>query len=226
VGQTADQIRDEIDNQRQELGDNLQELERKVKETVDWRAQFEQKPMLGLGIAFGAGLLLSVLTPSGDDKRSQARQPSNADSAYMPYAPYSGEGYAGQRREEQPSYAASSQQPRQRSPEMNEISETLDNIKGALLGLGATRLRSFLAEAVPGFHQEYEQARKQRNASPQTRIDPAPSTSGSGTGDAHATGSGVNQQTPEMRQSASGSSAGYMGSAGQSTDSANPSHRT
>jgi hypothetical protein len=161
-----------------ELGDNLQQLERKVKETVDWRTQFEQKPMLGLGMAFGAGLLLSALMPSGDDK-GEAKQSSNANYAYTPYASYTAESSGdGQRREPRPQsgYMASSQPTRQRSPEMNEISETLENIKGALLGLGATRLRSFLAEAVPGFHQEYEQARRSRNNSPQTRLETAEST--------------------------------------------------
>jgi hypothetical protein len=181
MGQTADQIRDEIDTQRMELGDNLQQLERKVKETVDWRAQFEQKPMLGLGMAFGAGELLSALLPSGDDKRSASQSTTAGNYAYTPYASYTGAGSQsgdGQRRETpQPSsYMASSQPPKQRSPEMNEITETLDNIKGALLGLGATRLRSFLAEAVPGFHQEYEQARKSRNNSPQTRLETAEAT--------------------------------------------------
>jgi hypothetical protein len=180
VGQTADQIRDEIDTQRMELGDNLQQLERKVKETVDWRTQFEQKPMLGMGLAFGAGVLLSALLPSGDDKDA-AKQSYNANYAYTPYAAYAGSSSQsgdGQRREtSQPSgYMASSQPAKPRSPEMNEITETLDNIKGALLGLGATRLRSFLAEAVPGFHQEYEQARKSRNNSPQTRLETAEST--------------------------------------------------
>jgi hypothetical protein len=181
VGQTADQIRDEIDNQRMELGDNLQQLERKVKETVDWRTQFEQKPMLGMGLAFGAGLLLSAMMPGSDDKGNAAHSTTTSNTAYTPYAAYAGassQGGDGQRRETpQPSgYMASSQPTKQRSPEMNEITETLDNIKGALLGLGATRLRSFLAEAVPGFHQEYEQARKSRNNSPQTRLETAEAT--------------------------------------------------
>lgn len=181
MGQTADQIRDEIDNQRMELGGNLQQLERKVKETVDWRAQFEQKPLLGLGMAFGAGVLLSAMLPSGDDKSSSTT--SSGNHAYAPYASYAGGNQSdGQRREShtqpQPSYAASA--PKPRSPELNEISQTLDNIKGALLGLGATRLRSFLAEAVPGFHQEYEQARTSRHNSPETRLETAPDVSSSG----------------------------------------------
>jgi hypothetical protein len=164
-----------------ELGDTLQQLERKVKETVDWRAQFEQKPMLGMGLAFGAGVLLSALMPSGDDKGIAAQSTTSGNYAYTPYASYAGsssQSSDSQRRETpQPGgYMASSQPAKQRSPEMNEITETLDNIKGALLGLGATRLRSFLAEAVPGFHQEYEQARKSRNNSPQTRLETAEAT--------------------------------------------------
>jgi hypothetical protein len=59
------------------------------------------------------------------------------------------------------------------SPERNEIAETIDNIRGALLGLAARELRSFMATAVPGFEQEYRETTDRRHASDATRLDDA-----------------------------------------------------
>jgi hypothetical protein len=179
MGETADQIKQQIDEQREQLGSNLQQLETKVKDTVDWRTQFEQRPMAGVGLAFGAGFLLSVLMPSGGDNSSSSSSSRYDTSNYR----VQDESYA-----YQPSYAAASYQPQSqsqsqqskpKSPEMNEITETIENIRGAVMGLAATRLRSFLAEAVPGFQDEYEEARTKRGASDMSKIDTQLSTSAS-----------------------------------------------
>jgi len=180
MGQTADQIKQEIDQQRESLGSNLQQLETKVKETVDWRTQFEQRPMAGVGLAFGAGFLLSVLMPSGDSSKSSSgssyrRDMSNyrvQDESYQYQPAYATASY-------QPSSSPQGSSSRPKSPEMNEITETIENIRGAVMGLAATRLRSFLAEAVPGFEDEYEQARTKRGASDMSKIDTELSTSSS-----------------------------------------------
>lgn len=179
MGETADQIKQQIDEQREQLGSNLQQLETKVKETVDWKTQFESRPMAGIGLAFGAGFLLSVLMPSGGSS-------SGSKSSYS----YDSSNYRinDESSSYQPSYAAgsygSASQPSQpskpKSPEMNEISETVENIRGAVMGLAATRLRSFLAEAVPGFQDEYEQARTKRGASDMSKIDTQLSSTSTG----------------------------------------------
>lgn len=261
MGETADQIRNEIDSQREQLGENLQQLEQKVKQTVDWRTQFEQKPLLGLGVAFGAGLLLSALAPGGGGgQKTQSGDSSYAGgSQHQPYSSsYSGSyGQSVQSSHLRsgssytPQFSSGDQQQRQvkkRAPEMSEISETLDNIKGALLGIGASRLRTFLAEAVPGFQNEYEQARQKRNASPATAIDasassgqgrssgPSASMSGGSSSSSspmsgHATSAphthpSLTAQTPGLDHdsSASGaSSTGYLGGASQASTSGDAS---
>lgn len=193
MGQTADQIKQEIDQQREMLGTNLQQLETKVKETVDWRTQFEQRPMAGIGLAFGAGFLLSVLMPSGDGSSSGSRSGSGYRSDMSNYR------VQDESVQYQPAYATASYQPstssqtqssRPKSPEMNEITETIENIRGAVMGLAATRLRSFLAEAVPGFQDEYEQARTKRGASDMSKIDTELSTNSSSSSSATSTSSG------------------------------------
>jgi hypothetical protein len=145
MGQAASEVRREIDEQRDELGENLQRLESKVKRTTDWRAQFDERPMMMIGVAFGGGLLLSSLAGGGgkDHGQPEPRRFSDPESMHTSHP----------------------------SPERNEISETIDNIRGALMGLAARELRSFMAAAVPGFDQEYRETTDRRHASPATRLD-------------------------------------------------------
>lgn len=55
------QIVGTILEERQRLGDNIAELERKVREGTSWRAYFVRKPWTALALALGGGLLLSSL---------------------------------------------------------------------------------------------------------------------------------------------------------------------
>ena len=60
-GETLEQIEKHIDATRNQLGDNLNELEGKLREVVDWRVQFDAHPLPLIGLAFGAGLLLASM---------------------------------------------------------------------------------------------------------------------------------------------------------------------
>jgi hypothetical protein len=212
VGEATDQIRDQIDTQREQLGENLHQLEEKVKSTVDWRTQFEERPMLGMGIAFGTGFLLSMMLPSGS--KSDSRSHSQSGGQMTPYhydqsnfrvqdearSWQGGGGYSG---------TTNFAQTQQRSPEMTEISETVENIRGAVMGLAATRLRSFLAEAVPGFKEEYEQARRKRGSSEASKIESTStaSSSGSTSGSTSGTTGQTDRSSWQTQGSGSGSSA-------------------
>jgi ElaB/YqjD/DUF883 family membrane-anchored ribosome-binding protein len=61
VDQTTDQIEAHIENTREELGSNFQELEQKVKSATDWRRQFRDNPKMMLGTAFAGGIVLAYL---------------------------------------------------------------------------------------------------------------------------------------------------------------------
>jgi ElaB/YqjD/DUF883 family membrane-anchored ribosome-binding protein len=61
MDERTSQIVEEIVDERQRLGDNIAELERKVRESTSWRAYFARKPWIALGLALGGGLLLSAL---------------------------------------------------------------------------------------------------------------------------------------------------------------------
>jgi hypothetical protein len=61
MGETTDQIENYIEDKREDLSSNLQELETKVKTMTDWKHYFETSPMTMMGVAFGGGILLATM---------------------------------------------------------------------------------------------------------------------------------------------------------------------
>jgi ElaB/YqjD/DUF883 family membrane-anchored ribosome-binding protein len=59
MAQKPDAIRQHIEVQRAELGENLQFLEHRVKAATDWRNWLQERPLVMVGAAFGVGFLLS-----------------------------------------------------------------------------------------------------------------------------------------------------------------------
>src|SRR4029453_10833715 len=69
MDETSDQIERHIEQTRNDLHDNFNELGEKVKKAVDWRVQFEERPGTMLGLAFAGGIILSALFSSGRRSR-------------------------------------------------------------------------------------------------------------------------------------------------------------
>jgi hypothetical protein len=61
MGQTTDQIATDIDQTREDLRSNLEELETKVKSITDWRGHFRKHPAPMVVAALVGGALLSVM---------------------------------------------------------------------------------------------------------------------------------------------------------------------
>jgi hypothetical protein len=60
MGETPDELRYEIEQARVHLGQDLNQLEYRVRSELNWRLQFERRPWLFLGVAFGAAFLLAL----------------------------------------------------------------------------------------------------------------------------------------------------------------------
>jgi hypothetical protein len=137
MGQKSDQIERHIRETRSELSENLSELEEKVKSAVDWRAQFEERPGTMLALAFGGGILLSALLPSGRSSRGdwEGRWSSEADRDREDSQSYS-----------RPSYTDAP----------GQTSDTWNALKGAVIGAATTKLSGVIEEFLPGFRQEFK----------------------------------------------------------------------
>jgi hypothetical protein len=133
MGERADQIEQQIYQTRNELSENFNELEEKVKNAFDWRTQFEERPITMMAVAFGGGVLLSALLPSRRPRRNPRSVTAQA----------TGTGPRGITRPAQGS-------------------DNMDALKGALVGVAANRLGGILGDLVSGYRRELQRT-KQRN---------------------------------------------------------------
>jgi hypothetical protein len=146
MGETSDQIERHIQKTRNDLGDNFSELEEKVKTVVDWRAQFEERPMTMVALAFGGGILLSALLPP-------LRAPRRRDCQDRWNAP--------------PDLEATIPSIESRSVgggKAKQALETWDALKGALVGVAASKLSGFVEDLLPGFKQEFTKAQSGKSS--------------------------------------------------------------
>lgn len=159
MGETSHQIERHIRETRNNLGDNISALEDKVKTAMDWRAQFDERPMTMIGLAFAGGVVLSALLPS--PRSSRRRYPDNRPAASPERDPVSP--------------ATSSIEP---PAKPNQTLETVNALKNALVGAAVAKASGFLEDLLPGFAQEFAKARKRSDKhrdEPGTSASPQPS---------------------------------------------------
>jgi len=146
MGETSGQIERHIQETRNDLGDNFNELEEKVRTAVDWRAQFEERPMTMIALAFGGGVLLSALFPN----LRSSRRKTDADRASAP-----------------PDLEAAEPSNESRNAvdgKTKQALETWDALKGALVGVATSKLSGLVEELLPGFKQEFNKAQTGRSS--------------------------------------------------------------
>jgi ElaB/YqjD/DUF883 family membrane-anchored ribosome-binding protein len=61
MGQTTDEIENEIDRARGDLKSNLEELESRAKDMADWRTYVERHPVAMIAAAAIGGALLAMI---------------------------------------------------------------------------------------------------------------------------------------------------------------------
>jgi len=168
MDEKPDQIIGHIEAQKDQLGRNLNELEEKVRRTTDWRTYFDRNPMLVLGAAMGGGLLLGTvaggrrhngrghsLTHESGSWRPEAssfksepvRETWKAPSAQQP-ASKPGHFTSGAAKAAVASLAGLAT-----SGHMKDVTNAVDEVKGALVAFGIAKMKEFLGEAVPGLRQ-------------------------------------------------------------------------
>ena len=134
MDQSTNQIAADIEAARDDLGANLKELESKVKSYADWKQHFRTSPLTMIGVAFGSGIVLAAVL--GGQKMSRGERARS---------------YRGNSPESQatPSFRRSQRH------------ETWDTMKGALIGVAATRVKDFIGEVIPGFSEQLRRREEQ-----------------------------------------------------------------
>lgn len=132
MGETTSQIEAQIAHSRETLGSNLHELEQKVKAVTDWKQHFRTSPVMLLGVAFGGGVMLATML--GGRRRSGQGDRSSS------------------------SHAGGAEPLARTSFQKSQALETWDKIKGALIGVAATRVKDYVDEIIPGFNEEFRRS--------------------------------------------------------------------
>ncbi len=153
MGETADSLRQQIDDQRSHLTENVEELEERARAMTDWEQQFRERPEMFLGAALAGGVLLGALFGGGSSK-----------SGEQPYY------YDPQDSERNLSNGSHDTSSAGREVGRNRASSKLDDIQGALISVAATKLEEIVREAIPGFGTEISRVRSGQDSA--QRSDP------------------------------------------------------
>jgi hypothetical protein len=102
-----------------------------VKRATDLKGWFDRNPGAIMGAAAAGGFALAMIVG-----RSVERAPSTAKTS---------------------GFLRESYQPTNTSSQMHQIGDTLDKTFAALIGVVSHKFRDFVADAVPGFREQYRE---------------------------------------------------------------------
>ena len=136
----SDQIKEHLNRTRGDLQKNVNELQDRVKGAFDWRAQFEERPLLMLGLALGGGMLAAALI-------TRRRE-------YVPYvAPHPSWRAADGRTENlEPGYGVEGER------RSGSLSENLGLVTGALMTSVASRIGGVLGQVLSSYRDQLREA--------------------------------------------------------------------
>jgi len=144
VGQETNKIKQHIDDERADLDRNFREIEYRLKDATDLKAHFDKNTGLILGAAVAGGFFLALtLGKSADSPENSNWQagPREHEKAVAVHATHHG------------------------STHLNRVSETVNDIFAGLVGVFSDRLQSFVADAVPGFREQFDSIKQRASSS-------------------------------------------------------------
>jgi ElaB/YqjD/DUF883 family membrane-anchored ribosome-binding protein len=176
MGETADQLRQEVDQKRDDAADKIDQIQAKVegatqqvkdtvddakqqvKDTFDLRKQIEEKPLLALGAALAGGFILGgVLGDNGHDDRRYPRY--DQGPRQMPNRPPASLGMMDNVR---------------KAAKSTGLEDTLNSMVSSFMGNLGERVKAIGEEAFPGLMAQTGGGNQQQSSN---RGIPAPSSS-------------------------------------------------
>lgn len=139
MAQQPSEIKAHIQAEGESLRENLEEIQSRVKNALDWKVWYRNNTAVALGGAAAGGLLLSMLL-----KKSHNRSDFGDTDYEMDLREPS-------RRLETPGPKSGSR-----------FHEALDNTMSAIFGVANDTFQDFMSKALPGFREHYSQARARR----------------------------------------------------------------
>jgi hypothetical protein len=151
VGKSASEIGQELEQTRSDAAEKIEKIEQQVtqsaesvKESLDWRHQVEQRPLMALGTAFLSGLMLGELTNGDQHKAPQYSYNGASGNAYQTRGSSSQGGMTDAVR-----HAARA----------SGADDAISSAAAALLSTAGQRIKDVIDETYPGFLERYERSK-------------------------------------------------------------------
>jgi ElaB/YqjD/DUF883 family membrane-anchored ribosome-binding protein len=164
MGQTADQLRQEVDQKRddaaqkidqiqakvdgatQQVKDTVDDAKQQVKDAFDLRKQIEENPLLALGAALAGGFILGGVL--GDDDRDDHRYPrDDGGPRTAPYRPQSS--------------SSGVRDSIRKAAKSTGLEDTLNTMVASFMGALGDRVRAIGEEAFPNLMPQQGGGRQQ-----------------------------------------------------------------
>ena len=153
MGKSASEIDQELDQTRSDAAEKIEKIEQQisqsaesVKQSLDWRYQVQERPLLAVGTAFLGGLILGELTNS-DDNDSGRRQHASAPGYW-------------QDGRDTPNHHGIMGGTLRQITQTSGIDDALSSAAAAMLGSAGQRIKDAVEETYPGFVERYERSTK------------------------------------------------------------------
>jgi hypothetical protein len=134
--QEPTQLRAHIREEGENLKSNIEEIETRVRNALDWRIWYRKNTALALGGVAAGGFALALLIPKRESSESRS------------YSGFTEGAYRG------PESAAHAGPTR--------VRQVVDTALAAAFSLAADKVQEVLSQAVPGFRQHYNEAKRRR----------------------------------------------------------------
>lgn len=156
MGQTADQLRNQVDQKRQEATDKIEQIEQQVahtaeqvKDQLNWRHQVEEKPLLAVGIALVGGMLLGGAIGGGNNDHGSSNSSGGGnDKAY--YGGSQSSGISGAIR---------------KAAKSSGFEDTMHGVTSAALATAGDRLKDLAHQYFPNVMDKMESEQSSSSAS-------------------------------------------------------------
>lgn len=136
MGENTREIEREIQAERRDLGQNIDDLQSRARSLTDWRTHYRNHAGASLAVAFGGGIALGLLATG------RQRSPRPEFRSSEPAPPRVGFG----------ALKALGDRPRARQ----QANETWDHILEALLAVASAKAVEWIGTRVPGFQDEFQ----------------------------------------------------------------------
>jgi hypothetical protein len=129
-----------IEAEGNNLKQNLEEFEDRVKNILDWKVWYRHNTALAIGGAAAGGILLAFLLPKSDSHEDAALESGEFDQMS----------------------AVDIGPTRIRPARESRLHNVLDNSMAAILGVVGDQVQHFMSRAIPGFREHYTAAERRR----------------------------------------------------------------